>query len=103
MLAQCETMRIGFVSRKTRTDCENHVLLAVQPFNAHNLAQQMNITRKNMWGVFKTILDVVLKSGSGKYVLLKDPNRQMLRLYKMPMDEEVEGNDSEETESQAEE
>lgn len=95
LLAGAETMRLGFVSRKNKTDYKNHVVLAAQQFDPNFLASQINLSKKNMWGIFKTIIDIVLKQETGKYVLLKDPNRPVLRLYKLPIDEEVEGNEDE--------
>jgi translation initiation factor 3 subunit D len=38
----------------------------------------------NCWGVLRAIVDLCLKLGDGKYVLLKDPNKPLLSLYSVP-------------------
>lgn len=44
----------------------------------------MNLNLNNGWGIVRTIVDMILKSSDGKYVLIKDPNKQLLRLYQVP-------------------
>jgi translation initiation factor 3 subunit D len=39
----------------------------------------------NCWGVLRAIVDLALKQGDGKYVLLKDPNKPLLSLYQVPL------------------
>lgn len=46
----------------------------------------MNLNIANGWGIVRTIVDMVLKMGDGKYVLVKDPNKNVLRLYSVPVD-----------------
>jgi len=45
----------------------------------------MNLSLSNGWGIVRTIADMCLKREEGKYVLVKDPNKPMLRLYEVPM------------------
>jgi translation initiation factor 3 subunit D len=44
----------------------------------------MNLSLSNGWGIVRTIADMCLKREEGKYVLVKDPNKQILRLYEVP-------------------
>jgi translation initiation factor 3 subunit D len=44
----------------------------------------MNLQLSNGWGIVRTIADMCLKREEGKYVLVKDPNKQILRLYEVP-------------------
>lgn len=44
----------------------------------------MNLNLANGWGIVRTIVDMVLKMEDGKYVLVKDPNKSVLRLYAVP-------------------
>jgi translation initiation factor 3 subunit D len=46
----------------------------------------MNLNLANGWGIVRTIVDMVLKMDDGKFVLIKDPNKNMLRLYSVPSD-----------------
>jgi translation initiation factor 3 subunit D len=44
----------------------------------------MNLNLANGWGIVRTIVDMVLRKEDGKYVLVKDPNKSVLRLYAVP-------------------
>ena len=46
----------------------------------------MNLNLANGWGIVRTIVDMVLKMDDGKYVIVKDPNKSVLRLYAVPSD-----------------
>lgn len=52
----------------------------------------MNLNLSNGWGIVRTIIDMVRGMKEGKYVLVKDPNKSLLRLYEVPIGsfEEVE-------------
>lgn len=39
----------------------------------------------NGWAIVRTIVDMVLRMDDGKYVLIKDPNKSLLRLYSVPL------------------
>lgn len=44
----------------------------------------MNLSLSNGWGIVRTIVDMVQREEDGKYVLVKDPNKTILRLYAVP-------------------
>ncbi len=44
----------------------------------------MNLQLSNGWGIVRTIADMCLKREDGKFVLVKDPNKSILRLYELP-------------------
>lgn len=44
----------------------------------------MNLNLSNGWGIVRTIIDMVRGMKDGKYVLVKDPNKSLLRLYEVP-------------------
>jgi translation initiation factor 3 subunit D len=44
----------------------------------------MNLNLANGWGIVRTIVDMVRSMKDGKYVLVKDPNKSLLRLYEVP-------------------
>jgi translation initiation factor 3 subunit D len=65
----------------------------------------MNLSLSNGWGIVRTIADMCLKREEGKFVLVKDPNKSILRLYEVPagsFDEDDEGEDEHEAEEEAE-
>lgn len=86
LLGGSEQMRMGFVSRVHPKDCFNHSILQVQTNPTANFADQINLNMKNCWGIVKGICDLVGRQEPGKYVLLKDPNKPLVRMYAVPDD-----------------
>ncbi len=66
----------------------------------------MNLSLSNGWGIVRTIADMCLKSegDEARFVLVKDPNKSILRLYQVPVDtfdeEDDDAEEEEETEQQ---
>jgi len=75
---------------------DRHVILGVVGWKPRDFANQMNLQLSNGWGIVRTIADMCLQQAEGKYILVKDPNKNILRLYNLPAgsldedDEEVE-------------
>jgi len=67
-----------------------------------DFAAQLNVSLANGWGIVRTVADLCLKMPEGKYVLVKDPNKPVIRLYAVPLsaftgeEEDEEGAASEE-------
>jgi len=79
-------MRMGFVSRVHPKDCFNHSILQVQTNTTEAFARQINLNMDNCWGIVKGVVDLVGRQEVGKYVLLKDPNKPLVRMYAVPDD-----------------
>lgn len=62
----------------------------------------MALNLNNGWGIVRTIVDMVMRMDEGKYVLVKDPNKSLLRLYQVPL-HTFEEEDVEELQAQPEE
>ena len=65
----------------------------------------MNLSLSNGWGIVRTIADMILNRNEGKFVLVKDPNKSILRLYEVPsgsLDEDDEEDEPEEEEVEEE-
>lgn len=77
-------IKYRFVSRANPKVNDRHVILGVIGWKPRDFAQQMNLSLSNGWGIVRTIADMCLKREEGKYVLLKDPNKPVLRLYGVP-------------------
>ena len=58
--------------------------MGVLGYKPRDFASQMNLNLANGWGIVRTICDMCLKMPEGKYVLIKDPNKSVLRLYQVP-------------------
>lgn len=78
------TVFSSFVSRANPKSSDRHVVLGVVGWKPRDFAQQMNLSLSNGWGIVRTIADMCLQRAEGKYVLVKDPNKPMLRLYEVP-------------------
>lgn len=85
VLGKADVMKLGFVSRATPKSSDRHVILGVIGYKPRDFASQMNLSLNNGWGIVRTIADMCLKMSDGKYVLVKDPNKPVLRLYEVPL------------------
>ncbi|KAF7596156.1 Eukaryotic translation initiation factor 3 subunit D [Aspergillus hancockii] len=91
ILAKADGMKLGFVSRANPRSAAGHVVLGVVGYKPRDLAAQMNLNLGNGWGIVRTIVDRIRALDSEedeekvkKYVLIKDPNRPVIRLYSVP-------------------
>jgi len=47
---------------------------------------QINLSMDNCWGIVRALVDLCLKLEEGKYLLIKDPNKPIIRLYEIAAD-----------------
>ncbi|KAK5940767.1 hypothetical protein PMZ80_007184 [Knufia obscura] len=91
ILAKADQMKVGFVSRTNPKNAQNHVVLGVMGYKPREFASQMNLSLSNGWGIVRTIVDLIRgmagdeEDGDKKYVLVKDPNKSVIRLYEVPI------------------
>lgn len=115
ILAKADGMKLGFVSRANPRSAAGHVILGVVGYKPREFATQMNLNLGNGWGIVRTIVDRIRALDADepadavkKYVLIKDPNKPVLRLYSVPAttfeeDEEAEVEEKEEDKEREEE
>ncbi|KEY79475.1 eukaryotic translation initiation factor 3 subunit EifCd [Aspergillus fumigatus] len=91
ILAKADAMKLGFVSRANPRSTTSHVILGVVGYKPREFAAQMNLNLGNGWGIVRTIVDRIRALDAEeeedkvkKYVLIKDPNRPVIRLYSVP-------------------
>jgi translation initiation factor 3 subunit D len=105
ILAKADMIKLGFVSRANPRSATSHVILGVVGYKPREFALQMNLNLGNGWGIVRTIVDRIrsLKDDEEeeeeeeggekkqpqeekvkKYILVKDPNKPVLRLYSVP-------------------
>ncbi|KAL2829583.1 eukaryotic translation initiation factor 3 subunit D [Aspergillus pseudoustus] len=91
ILAKADGMKLGFVSRANPRSAAGHVVLGVAGYKPKEFAAQMNLNLGNGWGIVRTIVDRIRALDADeeedkvtKYILVKDPNRSVLRLYTVP-------------------
>lgn len=106
ILAKADLMKLGFVSRATPRANDKHVILGVVGWKPRDFATQMNLSLSNGWGIVRTIADMCLQHGGEKFILVKDPNKPIVRLYEIPagsFDEDDEEGDAIEEVAETEE
>jgi Eukaryotic translation initiation factor 3 subunit 7 (eIF-3) len=54
-------MKIGFVSRVSKTNAYEHTILGTQFYKPNEFARQITMDPKNMWGIVKEIVDLIRK------------------------------------------
>ena len=84
------------VTRRWPSDPSSDCILSVQTCNTDGFAAQIGMTEQNAYGIVRHIVDLLLPLDDGKYVLVKDPTKPVVRLYSVPWaafdeDEEDEG------------
>lgn len=96
ILAGADNMKIGYVSRVSPLDPYRHVVLGTSWFKPRDLAAQMAYNLSNGWGVVRTIIDLARSQPAGRFVLVKDPNKQVVRFFRVPWDFEQQEEEEEE-------
>merc|ERR1712217_485511 len=74
----------GYATRMNPNDPWSHSVLAVQTFMTSNFADQIGMHRNNIYGIIRNIVDLVMEWEDGKYLILKDPMKPILRIYEVP-------------------
>ncbi|MGH0173006.1 UNVERIFIED_CONTAM: hypothetical protein FKN15_012650 [Acipenser sinensis] len=75
---------LHYVSRYHVKDSARHVILGTQQFKPNEFASQINLSMENAWGILRCVIDTCMKLEEGKYLILKDPNKQVIRAYSLP-------------------
>ena len=102
-------MKIGFVSRINPKNAYEHTVLATQTYRPLDFASQITLSEGSMWGIFRLFVKLLGDQPEGKYVIMRDPNRAVVRIYGVPMetfeesDEEDDDDDEDEGEDGGEE
>ncbi|KAI7873112.1 eukaryotic translation initiation factor 3 subunit D [Mucor mucedo] len=102
LLADAEQLKLGYVARYNPKDNSRHVILGTQAYKPRDFASQMNLSLTNGWGIVKAVVDMCLQLPEGTYIMMKDPNRPILRVYAVPSEEDLEEEFEEEEEEEEE-
>ncbi len=73
-----------YITRFNVKDSSRHIILGTQQFKPSEFAAQINLSMDNAWGVVRCIVDLVRSQKNGKYLIVKDPNKPVIRLYDIP-------------------
>lgn len=105
ILANAGLMKLGYVSRVSATNPYDHQILATQFLKPKEFALQLGMSLPNIWGIIKMFCETLMAKPDGKYLIMKDPNKQIVRLYAVPMnafEEDADEDDEEEGENEEE-
>ncbi|EER10647.1 eukaryotic translation initiation factor 3 subunit, putative [Perkinsus marinus ATCC 50983] len=120
LLAGTNVFKLGYVTRARMNDPFHHSLLSVQTYKTEEFAKQIGMNTSNAFGIVQAIVDLVMQykapgaeeeeededgasSFAGKFLLLKEPSKSMIRLYAVPWEEFEESDEEEEEELSDEE
>jgi len=84
LLVASDSIKLGYVSRLSPKDLTNHQILAVQDYKPKEFSQQMGLNLKNCWSVLRRLIEICMKQETGKYILVKDPEKSSVKLYLIP-------------------
>ena len=84
LLSGADQMKIGFCSRKEPKNAYEHVILATQFYRPKDFATQITLAEGQMWAMIRMFVQLFNKQEEGKYVLMREPNKAQLALYKVP-------------------
>ncbi|KAJ2303465.1 Eukaryotic translation initiation factor 3 subunit D, partial [Coemansia sp. RSA 2706] len=62
-------------------------------YNPSDFVSQLGLNEFNAWGILKALIDLCLGLDEGKYVIMRDPNKPLIQLYRVPPNS-FEDNDS---------
>lgn len=83
-----------------------HVILGVQNFSLETFKKQIMLNEQNMWAVVEYFVKLLSKEENGHYILMKDPLKGFIRVYRVPESEveamETQTLSKEESESESE-
>lgn len=97
IVAGADSMKLGYVARTNPQNRLEHCILQVQQYDPLHFARQnIALNPRNMWAILRNVVDTCIKLPEGKYVLLKDPNKQMIHLYAVPAEVDDEEEEAEE-------
>ncbi|VEU21574.1 DEKNAAC102746 [Brettanomyces naardenensis] len=89
ILGGLDSMKIGFVTRKTPKDNIKHVVAGALTFTPEVLSAQINLSVGNGWGIVKSLIDIIDHEGGDedyKFVIFRAPGVSKLAIYKVPLD-----------------
>merc|ERR1711916_301696 len=84
LLADADLVSLGFVTRSHPSRHLDHIILGTQVHRTKTIASQMGLAQEALWAVASRIFDSLLSLDEGEYVLLKDANESVLRVYAVP-------------------
>lgn len=93
LAAGVDLVKLAFVSRSHPRDPGAHTVLGTHTVKPKDFAAQIALSLDNCWGVAHALFDLGLRLPEGKYLLVRDANKPVMRLYGVPAGAFDEGDD----------
>ncbi|KAJ9055273.1 hypothetical protein DSO57_1005680 [Entomophthora muscae] len=87
ILAGAAQLKLGWVSRAHPKENRRHQILTTMQYRPQDFVSQMNFQLSTGWGIVHTIVRLCLQLEEGHYMMVKDPNKPIIRLYNIPGDD----------------
>lgn len=84
VLCGVEHVRLGFVSRLNNKSNYKHQILMTKLYTPSTFADSLSIKVRALWGSLNTIIKQIQSYDNGTYLLLRDANKPVLKLYSVP-------------------
>ncbi|PVU95096.1 hypothetical protein BB561_002051 [Smittium simulii] len=78
------SLKLAFVTRSNPRNNEGFRFVSVINFKPLELINQLGFNPIKAWGIVKALTDLCLNLDEGRYVILRDPAKQSIRLYQTP-------------------
>jgi len=75
---------LGFVTRANPKASDKHTVLLTKRFKPVDFATQFGVKLRTLWGSLKFIIEMCMAFEDGKYLLLRDPNEPLIRVFSIP-------------------
>jgi len=86
-LAEAEAIELAYVSRSSVRDPSSHVILGVEDRTRTDFIRDLGADVGALWGVLGKLLESLQSLAEGTYLLVREPNKKQLSIYKVKDDE----------------
>lgn len=85
-LAGIETIKLAFVTRVNSNDATEHHIVGVKNFTLKDIIQKMGLELTHEWGVLNHFIKLIRDLDDGRYIGVRDPLKQVIRIYRVDDD-----------------
>lgn len=83
-------MNLGFVSQKDARSKDDFELLGVHAIMTRELNTNLTLNYNMCWGTFMEVIKILDEQPNGDFILVRDPNRPVTRLFNVPNPDDFE-------------
>ena len=96
LVSGVDLVKLGFVSRSHPRDASQHSVLGAHTVKPRELAANIALSPESCWGIAHAVIDLAMRlPADGKYLLVREAGKPVVRLYGVPADAFDEDEDEE--------